>query len=318
MQASAAGFLARPNPGITDMVQIAISLEGSTNMVKIVTQLVFMMAVMAVLCVSAMCTDRDSGMINASATAVSAGDLAFALMQIQADMQGSLNDMDPAVGEASHNLSATGLEGAGAREVLSKLIKSNPRLTEAVTISKEGKIIVSESKEYKGAEGADISKQDAIVKLLGTEDPDPIFSSLFQTAEGFDAVALIYPVYSTDGKFLGGISATFEPEKVVKALVSPWINETDRSFWIMQTDGLMIYDNDAGQIGKNIFEDPHYKPFTSLLTMAEKMVSERSGHGSYDFQITEGDTKVVTKEVYWTTAGLHGREWRLAITRIMR
>lgn len=286
-------------------------------MVKRITHLVFMMTVTAMLCGAAMSTDQDSARANTSAAAVPAGDLAFALLQIQADVQGSLSDMDLAVDEASHSLSATGLESAGAREVLSKLIESNPRLTMAVTVSKEGKILVSGSKEYKGIEGADISKQEAIAKFLEAEDPDPIFGSPFQTVEGFEAVALVYPVYSTEGEFLGGISATFEPEKVIKALVEPWMNETGRSFWIMQTDGLIVYDRDASEIGTDLFEDPLYKPFPSLLTLGEKMVSVRSGHGSYDFHVTEGNTEVVTKDIYWTTAGLHGREWRLAITRII-
>jgi len=26
----------------------------------------------------------------------------------------------------------------------------------------------------------------------------------------------------------------------------------------------------------------------------------------------------VTKDTYWTTAGLHGREWRLVVTKILQ
>jgi polar amino acid transport system substrate-binding protein len=48
------------------------------------------------------------------------------------------------------------------------------------------------------------------------------------------------------------------------------------------------------------------------------MLAERSGHGSYSFQVKEGDTRVVTKEVYWTTVGLHDQEWRLAVTRMIQ
>jgi hypothetical protein len=45
------------------------------------------------------------------------------------------------------------------------------------------------------------------------------------------------------------------------------------------------------------------------------MVAERSGKGSYVFLTNQHDRNV-TKEVYWTTVGLHGIEWRLAAIRI--
>ncbi len=47
------------------------------------------------------------------------------------------------------------------------------------------------------------------------------------------------------------------------------------------------------------------------------MVDERSGYGTYDFQVTAKNKTVVTKEVYWITTGLYGRDWRLAIYRML-
>ena len=96
-------------------------------------------------------------------------------------------------------------------------------------------------------------------------------------------------------------------------------NITDLSFWLMDLDGLLLYDEDASQIGKNLFEDPLYKPFPNLLDLGHRIVAERSGHGYYSyFQVTEGNKTAVNKECYWTTAGLHGREWRLVVTKIIQ
>ena len=86
----------------------------------------------------------------------SAADMPFKLLQIQADVQGSLNDMDSDVANASRNLSATGPEGAADRGVLRKLLETNSNLAEAVKVSKDGKIIVAECKGCGGGEGADI------------------------------------------------------------------------------------------------------------------------------------------------------------------
>ena len=160
--------------------------------------------------------------------------------------------------------------------------------------------------------------------VLKTKAPE--FGKEYQMTEGYNGTALAYPVFSPQGELLGGIAATIVPDKLMNALVAPQLhfdiynrsNITDYSFWLMHLDGLIAYDRDESQIGKYLFEDPLYKPYPSLLALGEKMITARSGHGYYSFQVTEGNKRVVTKESYWTTAGLHGREWRLVVTKIVQ
>jgi hypothetical protein len=243
------------------------------------------------------------------------GNMPFTLLLAQADVQGSLDDMESDVANASWNLSSTGLDGAEAQEVLSSLLESNPNLIEAVTFSKEGKILAGECKGCQGNVGADISNQEHISHVLKAKTP--ALSGEFLTVEGDNATALAYPVFSPEAEFQGGISTTFQPDKMLGALVVPRLNRTDYSIFVMQKDGLDVYSSDANQIGNNLLEDPLYKPFPGFLTLVKRMVAERSGYGTYDFQTTAANKTVVTKEVYWTTAGLYGRDWRLAIYRIM-
>lgn len=256
--------------------------------------------------------------------AESEADMLFTLLQIQADVQGNLNDLDLDVANAAQNLSTTGPEGTAAREVLRKLLETNSNLIEAVTFSKEGRIIIAEGKGSEGAEGADISSQEHIARVLMTKTPT--LSKQFLLVEGYNGTALVYPVFSPQGEFIGGISAIIESDKLLNALVAPQLhfnistrsNISDYSFWAMDLDGLIAYDRDESQIGKNLFEDPLYEPYPSLIDLGHRIAAERSGHGYYSFQVTEGNKRVVTKESYWTTAGLHGREWRLVVTKIMQ
>ena len=252
-------------------------------------------------------------------------DMPFLLLQIQADVQGSLNGLEAAVADASAELSATGLEGDAARQVLRRLLEANPDLVEAVTFDIEGRIVVAECDDCEGAEGAqgaDIGGQEHISHVLNTRNP--AFSGEFLLVEGYMGTAIAYPVFSEDGGLLGGISAILEPEDLMDRLVAPHLGYDvttrsqiiDYSFWAMDPDGLILYDRDEGQIGKLLFEDPLYQPFPSLLDLGERIAAERAGHGYYSFQVAEGDETVVTKESYWTTAGLHGRDWRLVLTRI--
>lgn len=290
---------------------------------------IFGLATMAIAAILLFCAIAASGqnipnVPNGNLSgAESESDMLFMLLQIQADVQGNLNDLDFDVANAAQNLSAAGLEGDAAHGVLHKLLESDSNLAEAVTFSKEGKIIAAECKGCEGGEGADISRQEHIAHLLKTKTPT--FSKQFLLVEGYNGTSLAYPVFSPQGEFLGGISAIIEPDKLLNAVVAPQLhfgidnrsNITDYSFWLMHLDGLIAYDRDASQIGKYLFEDPLYKSYPSLLDLGKKMITARSGHGYYSFQVTEGNKKVVTKESYWTTAGLHGREWRLVVTKMM-
>ena len=268
---------------------------------------------------------QDTGNRNLSA-ADSEADMPSILLHFQADVQGSLTDLDSDVANAAQNLSTTGLEGDAAREVLRKLLDTNSNLVEASTFSKEGKIIVAECRECNGSEGADISSQEIVANFLKTKIPT--FSRQLLLAEGYNGTVLEYPVFSPKGEFLGGSSAIIEPDKLLDKLATPLLyfnvstqsNITNYTFWVMDLDGLLLYDEDEGQIGRNLLEDPLYKSFPSLLELVEqRILTERSGHGYYNFfQVTGGNEAEVTKECYWTTAGLHGTEWRLVINKVVQ
>jgi hypothetical protein len=205
-------------------------------------------------------------------------DMLFMLLQIQSDVQGNLNDLNSDVANAAQNLSTTGLEGTAARGVLRKLLETNSNLIEAITFSKDGRIIVAECNGCKGGEGADISSQEHIAHVLQTKTPT--FSKQFLLVEGYNGTALAYPVFSPQGEFLGGISTIIEPDKLMNALVAPQLhfdvynrtNITDYSFWVMHLDGLIAYDRDASQIGKYLFEDPLYRAYPSLLDLGKRII----------------------------------------------
>lgn len=239
----------------------------------------------------------------------------FTLLKIQADVQESLDKMASEVENATLSLSASGLTGSEAQEILARVLESSPQLVEAVTFSRDGRILAAECKGCLGAIGADISSQEHIAHVLKYRTPT--LSSEFLAVEGYNATALAYPVFSPQGQFLGGISVLLKPEEIFGPLVAPRLNGTNNSIFVMQTDGRNIYSSDPKQIGNNLLTSPIYQPFPGLVNVAKRMVDERSGYGTYEFQVNATENAVVTKEVYWTTAGLYSREWRLALYRIM-
>jgi polar amino acid transport system substrate-binding protein len=238
--------------------------------------------------------------------------MAYFLMQLQASIQGQLNDLDMAVADSSYQLSAAGIEGESARSILQNLTGSSPYFTEATTGSPEGKIVTAEPAVFRNSEGTDISKNNATIRLMQTKSP--IFSPVFRLVEGYDASIISYPVFSASGQFIVAIGAIIKPVELLGSIIAPRLLETNYSVTVIQTDGLSLYDSDPSQVGKNLFDDPMYQSYPQLLALGKNVVAERSGMGSYIFLNKEHDRNV-TKEVYWTSVGLHGNEWRLVATR---
>jgi branched-chain amino acid transport system substrate-binding protein len=72
-----------------------------------------------------------------------------------------------------------------------------------------------------------------------------------------------------------------------------------------------IYDSQGKDTGKNLFTDPEFQPYKSLIALGHKMVARESGSGSYTF-IDPTMGKAVKKRAFWASVGLHGTEWRVA------
>ena len=255
--------------------------------------------------------ENDSS-IASNSTGSRASNMAYFLLLLQADLQGKLNDLDEKVADSSYQLSIAGIKGDKAREILQNLTNSGSSFIEATTGSVDGKIEVAEPAAYRNYEGADISKSESTVRLMQTKRPD--FSEVFRLVEGYNASIISYPVFSASGQLIGAMGAIMKPEEVIGSIALPLLNGTNYSVTVIQKDGLNLYDTDSSQIGRNLFEDPIYKPYPQLLALGRSVVAERSGMGSYVF-LNQEHNENVTKEICWTTVGLHGNEWRLIAIR---
>ncbi len=80
----------------------------------------------------------------------------------------------------------------------------------------------------------------------------------------------------------------------------------------MQSDGMIIYDQDKEEIGKMLFSDPLYASHETLLALGKQIASVPSGEGTYIFLAPELTEKVIKKAV-WRTVRLHGQEWRVVL-----
>lgn len=239
-------------------------------------------------------------------------DAATLLIHLQSDITAALEALDGRLAHAAFELGKTDdLSGTAAREVLANLSAIDPSIVDCVVADAGGTIIAAEPAAYRGAEGADIRAQDHVRHILATKRP--IMSEMITVAEGFPAVVIAAPVFTNESRFVGFTAAVIRPEILIGNIAGPAANGTPYQVMVVQTDGRLLYDTDQTQIGRMTLEDPLYADYPDLLDTARRTAVERYGTAVYRFATDGGE--VVQKEIIWTTTGLHGTEWRVAVIR---
>ena len=242
-------------------------------------------------------------------TALSRQELRDLLSRLQSEIQTTLNRLDNDLRHGAKVLAGKDLRGDFARGILQGLYRANPYIIDCETVSDSGIMLAVEPPAHRSSEGADISRQSHMVRLFKTHTP--VLSGSFQSVEGPRAVVIHHPVFLKDRKFSGSVSALFAPEYLLSSMIGPIAAYMPVSIFLMQTDGLFIYDVDAKQIGLNIFTDPLYQPFPELIALCRRMADTREGSGVYRFYRKVGEAPIF-KTVEWRTVELHGTPWRLA------
>jgi branched-chain amino acid transport system substrate-binding protein len=239
--------------------------------------------------------------------------LSTALTRFTADVNTILQEMDHALAQAATELGDTGISGSAANETLARLASASPYAVDAVTISAEGRIAAVMPEQYWPAVGVYVGNESHNERAL--RERIPLMTPVFPAAEGFDAVSVRRPVWNDTGAFLGLATVLLDPSRLLADSANRSLAGTNFTAWAMQTDGLLIYDRDPGElVGHNLITDPLFAEYPELVAIAKRMAVEPSGSGTYSF-ISTGGGPAVMKEAVWGTVGLHGTEWRLMIAR---
>ncbi|NLA38636.1 MAG: hypothetical protein GX882_04490 [Methanomicrobiales archaeon] len=239
-----------------------------------------------------------------------AADAAYALIQLQSGITRALETLDHRLGHAAPAIGDPALNDDAARAILADLSRTDPAIVDCTASNTEGTLIIVEPEEYHGTEGADIRNQTIVQHVLASKRP--IMSEVITVAEGFPAVVINTPIFTSESRFVGFTSIVFQPDVLIAGVAGPVVSGTPFQVMVVQTDGRVLYDTDQNQIGRMTFEDPLYADYPDLLDAARRVSAERCGTATYAFA---AGGQAVHKEIIWTTAGLHGVEWRVAVIR---
>lgn len=247
----------------------------------------------------------------ANAFAAEISDMVSILKQVKQNINSTLSEIDKDLKAAAKELSGVDLKGDAARKILNSLRKFRPYVVDCSIINADGLKITVEPEEYRKYEDADRTGLPYVIELLKTKKP--ALSNVYASAEGINAIGVGYPVFSDKGELLGAVRMLIRHELFLK----PMAEGKPCKIWIMQPNGLIIYDPDPEQVGKNIFTDPLFKHFEDLASFSKTVALSNSGAGSYDFYTNGLEDKTLVKKVaVWDTVGLYGAEWRVVAMEI--
>ena len=253
--------------------------------------------------------------LAAEITEISAGsinDPRIVLEELRVKVNKVFKNMEDGLALAAKGLALSGLTGAEAKKILNNLCQSRAYAIDCVAVNSAGIMVSIEPEKYKAFEGKDISAQEHIIRTHKTLEPS--VSNVFLSEEGVQSIDFCYPVFSGDDKFIGSANVLIDYKKIFAPIIMPVIAAGPLDVWIIQKDGLTLYDPDEEEIGRNVFEDPMYKPFPSYVALCRRIAAEESGFGSYNF-LSKGLKDPVNKDAAWTTIRLHGIEWRMVVVR---
>lgn len=228
------------------------------------------------------------------------------------------SSIDKGLSGAAKQLSGVDLKGEDARKILNDLCRGRDYAVDCNIIDPNGRMIVVEpSQTYGKYEGSDISQQAHIIKLL--KDKKPVFSGVFPSVEGIKVIEIAYPVFSDKGEFRGAVGILVRQQALTGDVLEPLVRDIPCKAWVMQKDGLIVYDPDPDQIGRNIFTDKLFEPFEDLVSFSETVSMATDGAGSYDFYAKGLEDKTIVKKyAAWDTASLYGTQWRIIVMEVDR
>lgn len=235
-------------------------------------------------------------------------DSAAAFERVGTRLDEEFRKIDEKLSSAASVIEKNGMEGEGPRAVIASIVAGSKCIISCCIINDKGFVRVAEPAVFQSLEGKSLSSQSHIKAALAAGKP--VMSGIFKAEEGFESVVFAYPLKTEDGKISGCISALIRPDSFLATFIIPEIETNPLNIWAMQTDGMILYDRDPQEIGRNIFEDKYFQPYPELRGLARRICSEVRGSGNYSYP-SKGARVMIEKHARWVSVGLYGRAWRL-------
>lgn len=224
-------------------------------------------------------------------------------------IQQSIDSLNGALASAAESLAKVSADPVAIRSRLKEVCSGSLLTKEVAFISPEGSKQIIRHKSLLEYEGTSLN-QDSRMKVA-MQSKQPLFSALFETPGGGQAVGDVYPVVS-GSTVVGAIESVFMPYDLIHRIRITLVTSPNE-IWVMDQDGTVIYQQDSGTVGKNVFKDDTFSKFDNFQTACKTIAGTESGEVNYSY-FTIGTTNPVDKTAYWRTLKMHDKSWKIIYT----
>ncbi|WP_064009167.1 serine/threonine protein kinase [Methylomonas methanica] len=229
--------------------------------------------------------------------------------QIADSILGNLNEMRMGMQQAAASL-RTNADLAASSGVLDGLLQRYPRGESFATTRAPGTIVAVAPAKYRQALGADTSQLEH--NRMTLERGVPILSRIYQAPEGFAAVTMVVPI--KQGKTIPGfISMRIKPVDFLGGLLAEDTQSKKRTVWVVQDDGLLLFDTDPQEIGLNLFREERFNQIPQLRQLAAEIDDQDAGVGYYQSQ-SAGQSEPSRQIAAWVSLRpAENRGWKVVV-----
>ncbi len=196
---------------------------------------------------------------------------------------------------------------AGKDELLKLRGALRDEIKSITRVDKSGMIMYT-APYYPVSVGVNISGQKHIAKILS--DHKPVLSDVFDAVQGFQAIAIHYPVYK-NGAFDGTIALVVDFGQVGKRILEEIETDGSGYAWMLSSEGVELYCPVPGHIGKSIRETA--AGFPDLQLVADSMLAGREGTATYTYDAVVGKVVKGKRIVYYLPVHINDTMWSLAV-----
>jgi hypothetical protein len=223
----------------------------------------------------------------------------------------NLSKIEMALVDASLALSETGIDGPDAMAVLSNLTEADSAVIDCITIDTNGTVREVEPESFESVKGENLKWQEHVNDTLNTR----LYSGFhfINAVEGLYAIDSEMPVFDKNGTFIGTVSLMFNNSQFFGRVLAPFQPGGNSKIWVSKADdGTILYETDPSQILLNK-NSTMYRDYPELLEILDRMSTERTGYGTYEF-LDQSHGETIRKGCYWITIPNEGTEMRIVLT----
>ena len=212
---------------------------------------------------------------------------------------------------SAESLAKSGISGEEATAIINAKLGNVTYGHSSLIISGDNLVTAAAPSRYAGLIGKDLGYQPETE--YANKEQVPVVSNIFYLEEGFYGISISYPIFSAVNEYLGYTDVTIRPEEFLRPVAGPFTNKTGYDVFIIQPDGLTVYETNEVEIGKNVLTDPLYDT-PEMRNVSHAVIDNQEGTIRYTFWNQEWN-KQVHREAVWKTLGADNQEWRIGVVR---